>query len=219
MYREGGVLVDLGGGIAVHNGVLAQLGMSVYVVDLLSDYWERKAANPTAINREIELLERCGVQFIRGEVSTFDFANRFAANSIDVVASFHCIEHLHQSPKFALESAMQALKPGGLLLIEVPNAANIRKRIALLMGHTNYPAFDSYYYSPAFVGHVREYTVGDLRQLGQNLGGPRYRILGKNTTYGHWVERIPHSIRRVLDAGLQPFPGLCSSLLLEVTKS
>jgi SAM-dependent methyltransferase len=193
--------------------------MSIYVVDLLSDYWELKATNPTAITREIKFLEACGVQFIHGEVSTFDFRTHFVDKSVDVVTSFHCLEHLHQSPKFVLESAMRALKPSGLLLIEVPNAANIRKRIALLMGHTNYPDYSTFYYSSPYVGHVREYTVGDLRQLGRNAGATKYRIFGKNTIYGPWAERIPYPIRRPLDVWLQLFPSLCSSLLLEITNA
>jgi SAM-dependent methyltransferase len=219
LYREGGVMVDLGGGISARNGVLAQLGMTIYVVDLLSDYWECRPTNATPIAPEIKLLEACGVQFIHADVSTFDFATRFANDSVDVVASLHCLEHLHQSPKLVLESAMRALKPGGLLLIEVPNAANIRKRVALLMGRTNYTAYNSYYHSSPYVGHVREYTVGDLGQLARNVGASRYRIFGRNSVYGHWVERVPYPIRRLLDGGLQCFPGLCSSLLLEVTRA
>lgn len=219
LYRQGGVLVDLGGGIAVHNGVLAQLGMSIHVVDFMNDYWEHKADQPTAISSEIRLLEDCGVRFIHGEVSEFDFTTQFAPGSVDIVASFHCLEHLHHSPKFVLESAMRALKPGGLLLIEVPNAANIRKRLALLLGRTNYPTYNLFYNNSPYLGHVREYTVGDLRQLASNLGAKEYRIFGRNTIYGRWAQRIPYFIRKALDAGLQCLPGLCSALFLEVTKA
>ena len=217
LYRRGGRVVDLGGGISPHNGVLAQLGMSVYVIDMLGDYWENRATAPASISREIDSLEACGVQFIKDEVSTCDLREYFAENSVDLVTSFHCIEHLHRSPRFVLESALRVLKPGGALVIEVPNAANVRKRLALLCGLTNYGSYNSLYYSEPFLGHVREYTTGDLRQLASNLGAMAYSLTGRNSIYGNWVDRWPSPIRVVLDRGLRLFPCLCSSVLLELS--
>jgi len=218
LYREGGTLIDLGGGISVHNGVLAQLGMKVFVVDMLGDYWEHRDA-PSSINREVRLLEACGVRFIQNEISSCDLTTHFANSSIDMVTSFHCMEHLHGSPRLVLESAMRVLKPRGTMVIEVPNAANARKRLAVLCGRTNYGSYNSLYYSEVFLGHVREYTTGDLRQLAQNLGASSCRISGRNTIYGDWVEKTPSALRKPLDCALQLFPGLCSSLVLEITKS
>src|SRR5579864_5788355 len=109
LYREGGTLIDLGGGISVHNGVLAQLGMTVFVVDMLGDYWEHRD-EPSSINREMRLLEDCGVRFIQNEISSCDLTTHFAESSIDIITSFHCLEHLHSSPRRVLESAMHVLK-------------------------------------------------------------------------------------------------------------
>jgi SAM-dependent methyltransferase len=219
VFRKGGTLIDLGGGISGHNGLLAEFGMTVYVVDLLGDYWENRAGAPSAIREEVKLLEACGVHFISHEISTYDLSEDFADNSVDVVTSFHCLEHLHRSPRLALESAMRVLKPGGKMLIEVPNAANARKRLALLCGRTNHEPYNDFYYTDPFVGHVREYTVGDLRQLAHNLGVSKYRVFGKNTVYGEWVEKIPSPIWNSFEYALQAFPGLCSALLLELTKA
>jgi 2-polyprenyl-3-methyl-5-hydroxy-6-metoxy-1,4-benzoquinol methylase len=218
LYRKAGVLVDLGGGISAHNGVLAQLGMTVYVVDMLGDYWEHRDTEPASITREVQLLEACGVRFIQHDVSTCDLRRIFDDNSIDVVTSFHCLEHLHRSPRLVLESAMSVLKLGGTMSIEVPNAANARKRLAVLFGDTNYGSYNSLYYSEIFLGHIREYTTGDLLQLAQNLGALRYRITGRNTISGDWVQKIPSTLRKSLDRALQVFPGFCSSLVLEIVK-
>lgn len=219
LYRGGGRIVDLGGGISVHNGVLAQLGMKVYVVDILNEYWEQRATMPSSIDCEMRVLEDSGVRFIQAEISTCDLRRYFADNSVDIVTSFHCIEHLHRSPRLVLESAMRVLKPGGSLIIEVPNAVNARKRLAVLCGRTNYGTYNSLYNSDLFWGHVREYTIGDLRQLAHNLGPHSYRISGRNTIYGHWVRKISPDIRRFLDGALRAFPSLCSALVLDITKA
>jgi SAM-dependent methyltransferase len=227
VFRQGGVLVDLGGGISAHNGVLAQLGMAVYVVDMLTDYWNHRdwlpgGAEAAAITHEFELLESCGVQFVRDEILTCDLTAAFAENSVDVVTCLHTLEHLHHSPKIPMESAMRVLKPGGTLLIKVPNAANLRKRFNLLRGRTNYEPYSDYYNFSPYLGHVREYTIGDLRLLAQHLGAAEYRIFGKNFLVGPGMNRalkcLPAPIRPVLDRALQTVPGLCSCLFLEITK-
>jgi hypothetical protein len=104
------------------------------------------------------------------------------------------------------------------MVIEVPNAVNARKRLAVLCGRTNYGPYNSLYYSNLLLGHVREYITGNLRQVAQDLGALRYRIFGKNTIHGDWVQKIPSVLRICLDRALRGFPGLCSSLVLEVTK-
>ncbi len=220
LYRENGTLIDLGGGISPHNGILARFGMTVYVVDMLGQYWGHKASAPTDIAPQLAVLQECGVRFLEREISNYDLTRDFDENSIDTVTTFHCIEHLHCSPRQVLESAIRVLKPGGTLLIEVPNAVNLRKRVAVLGGKTNYGSYDHYYFSDPFLGHVREYTVGDLHSLAKNLGAKSYRIFGQNNTvYGSWVEKIPAFFRSSLDRVIQFRPGLCSSLLLELTKA
>lgn len=219
LYRQSGTLIDLGGGIALPNGVLAQLGMSVYVADMLEDYWEHRPHNHSKVAQEVELLKACGVRFLVRDISKYDLTADFAGNSVDVIASFHCMEHLHSSPRLVLQSAMRVLKPGGKLIIEVPNAANARKRLALLLGRTNYTPYNDFFYTERFWGHIREYTKGDLQCLARNLGASRYQITGKNSIYGRWVTNIPSWFRWCSDVALRLFPGLCSSLVLEITKT
>jgi len=43
---ENGSLIDLGGGVGLFHAVLAELGMHVYVIDLLDDYWVQKCESP-----------------------------------------------------------------------------------------------------------------------------------------------------------------------------
>jgi len=81
------------------------------------------------------------------------------------------LEHLHDSPRELLNDLAELIKPTGLLFITVPNAVNIRKRISVLVGNTNHPRFDTYYWYPGpWRGHVREYVRKDLELLCQYLG-------------------------------------------------
>jgi hypothetical protein len=102
LHREHGVLVDLGGGVSLHNGVLAQLGMHAYVVDLLGEYWERKASEPTSIDHEVGVLAAHGVQFIRQEISTCDLTQHFADNSVDVVTTARTIAVISVKTRLAI---------------------------------------------------------------------------------------------------------------------
>jgi hypothetical protein len=65
---------------------------------------------------------------------------------------------------------LELATPNGLLFVTVPNAANIRKRLALLSGRTNYQRFDMFYWYPGhWRGHVREYVKDDLVRLSEYL--------------------------------------------------
>jgi SAM-dependent methyltransferase len=81
------------------------------------------------------------------------------------------IEHFHASPRPLLNQMIANMNPGGLLVLTVPNAGNIRKRLHLLAGKTNYPKYDYFYWYPGkWDGHVREYVRGDLQSLVEFLG-------------------------------------------------
>jgi hypothetical protein len=110
------------------------------------------------------------------------------------------------------------LKPGGTLVIEVPNAANILKRAKLLFGVTNYPSYATFYEKDQWVGHVREYTVGDLEQLARRLRLSQWRIEGRNWYGALYRCGLPDFAAKALDKVLQLRPGLCGSLFLIGTK-
>ena len=94
----------------------------------------------------------------------------FAKESFDMIMLHHVIEHLHDSPRELLNDLLELAKPGGLLFITVPNAGNIRKRLHLLVGQTNMPPFEGFYWNPgAWTGHIREYVRGDLALLARYL--------------------------------------------------
>lgn len=218
VFKEGGCIVDLGGGINLINGILAQLGMKVYVVDLLDEYFPHSSLKENGLT-QINYLKEKGVNFIKTDLLECNLLDHFQKNSIDRVTTYHAIEHLHGSPRRILEDSLKILNGDGFLFIEVPNAVNILKRLKVLFGRSNYCQFNLYYFSEKYVGHVREYTVGDLIQLSHNLGFETYEIYGRNwlgtlyTTIGNKL------LAKYLDNFLQIFPGLCSTLFLKLEKS
>jgi SAM-dependent methyltransferase len=103
------------------------------------------------------------------------------------------LEHLHDSPRDLLNDLLDLDKPEGLLFVTVPNAANIRKRIGLLMGKTNLPPFEEYYWVPGrWRGHVREYARDDLVKLCDYLSMDVLELRGCD----HMLARLPGGARR-----------------------
>ena len=214
-YVPGGVLVDLGGGLSLLNAALAAAGMEVHVVDLLEEYWRGAVAGDGEAH--VRFLAERGVRFHRADLIDLDLTALFGSEAIDVVASHHALEHLHHSPRRLLESALSALRPDGRLVIEVPNAVNLRKRLRVLLGASNYLPYASYFERVRYRDHVREYTVGDLRDLARRLALPRPRIHGRNW-YGSLYASLPRCLARIVDHALRPAPGLCGSLFLVAEK-
>jgi 2-polyprenyl-3-methyl-5-hydroxy-6-metoxy-1,4-benzoquinol methylase len=216
-YREGGSLVDLGGGVSAATGVLARLGMQVTVVDMLDAYYVHSSLH-SSVARQAEFLEKQGVRFVQRDLTQYLLTESFAPQSLDVVSSYHVLEHLHQSPRPLLHSAMTVLKPGGNLVVEVPNAVNLLKRAKVLLGRTNYLPYAGYYESERYYGHVREYCVSDLIHLARGTGLGSWRIEGRNW-YGRLYQVVPSAtLARLADRILQLRPGLCAALFLVGTK-
>jgi SAM-dependent methyltransferase len=187
--------------------------MQVTVIDLLNEYYPFSTVNST-VSEEVAYLAKMGVRFLEADLTFVDLRSFFDVCTVDVVTTYHTLEHLHHSPKMLLESAIDVLKIGRILVIEVPNAANIIKRARLAIGRTNYLPFSQFYESKKWVGHIREYTIGDLSELACPLALRQWRIEGRN-----WYSPLYRVIRnrsaaRIIDSVLRARPGLCGSLYL-----
>ena len=212
-FVEGGTLVDLGGGYNYTNAVLANLGMKVICVDLLDEYFIHSTCQ-SSMNAQFDFLKDQGVSFIKTDLIDFDLEQEFGPSSIDVVCSYHCLEHFHHSPRKVVTSSLKALKRGGFIFIEVPNAVNILKRIKIALGKTNYNPFDNYYESDRFVGHIREYSVDDLKQFAEYLSLNNWKIFGSNYYGNLWNMLGINIFSRLADFLLKLRPGLCGAIHL-----
>jgi SAM-dependent methyltransferase len=139
-------------------------GMKVTAFDTLEDAWHKLDGNQQKI---LDFAHSVGIEYY---LPTDDNALPFLSKKYDVIMSHDVLEHFHSSPRVLMNKILQCLKPNGILAITVPNAANLRKRLHLLAGKTNYNKFEYFYWYPGmWNGHVREYVKQDLQLLNQFL--------------------------------------------------
>lgn len=198
----GGRILDFGCGPGDKTTVLAAMGYECTGCDDLSDPWHLSGDNRGTITRF--LLSR-GVDF-RLTGADCELPAGVTSKRYDLVLLCDVLEHLHSSPRRLLVSLAGLLKNEGLLLITVPNAANLRKRFSLLAGKTNLPPFDQYYFHPEaqWRGHVREYVRDDLERMAKHL----CMTIVELRSCHHMLRRLPILWRLPYRAGTLLCPGV-----------
>jgi len=102
----------------------------------------------------------------------------------DLVIAGEIIEHVIYDPMHLLIESRRVLRDGGHLLLTTPNAGSLASAAKALSGHAN-PQVYSLYRRPRAgealeIGHVREYTVQDLRE---SLTAAGFEITALFTTF------------------------------------
>lgn len=198
-------LCDLGAGNGFFAAACAQLGMRATVVD---DYQDN-AVDHSPVWRTLESL---GVSVQRADIMAS--LPDFAPHSLDAVTLFDVLEHLHASPRGLLHRMREALRPGGLFVIAVPNAVNLRKRVAVALGRSNWSHFAEWYDKPVFRSHVREPVVADLLAIARDLALTDVAVYGRNFAGSISTRRSVRLLTRGADLLLRRRPSLCSDLYL-----
>ena len=160
--RPGSRILDFGSGPCDKTAILQLLGFDCFAYDDLQDDWHLNPGNQKKI---ISFAKECGINFTLAA----DYVLPFEKGFFDMVMLHGVVEHLHESPRGLLNDLLELTRPGGLLFITVPNAVNVRKRLAVLFGKSNHPPFDEYYWSDPWRGHIREYVKADLAKLSKYL--------------------------------------------------
>lgn len=205
---KGQSVVDLGGGIGLFPIVCAAQGMQTWLVDDFAD-----PVNETHSIESMGIHHGFTIGVIETEVAYW--GGHFEADSVDIITCFESMEHWHGSPRSVLLQAMRVLRPGGFLVISVPNAVNLRKRLAVISGHSTWGRFEDWYYPIKFRGHVREFTVAELVRAVSEVGFVAGGVKGRN-----WQRPKPFSsaMWSPIDSLLRLFPTLCSTLYITATK-
>jgi SAM-dependent methyltransferase len=89
----------------------------------------------------------------------------FTDESFDVIIFTEVLEHLPAAPAQILSKIQRVLRVGGQLLFSVPNFASLRNRLQLLWGRSPLELQEPQYQSIHGHGHLREYTMRELKQL------------------------------------------------------
>jgi SAM-dependent methyltransferase len=204
-------LLDIGCGALDKTTVLQKMGYESFGCDDFQDPWHRQQKNLDPI---LEYANKCGVQV---QVQGDDYVIPWDEGSFDVILMVNVIEHLHESPRKFLNSAGSYLREGGLFVVVMPNSVNLRKRLAVAMGRSNYtPARGFFENDGVWRGHVREYT---LRETSQILEWAGFDVLKRQTFHGMVKQRLGNPVLRLLfQAVCLPVPGFRDTLLVAARK-
>lgn len=184
--RPGAQILDFGSGATDLAAFLSKLGYRVSACDDFQDPWHLKDGNRQKV---FDFAQSAGVDVREvSERSPFPWTSP----TFDLILVHHVLEHLPSSPRPMMNMLLNCLKDNGVLLIAVPNAANLRKRLSLLRGKTNYPPYVHFFWHEGpWRGHVREYVRDDLDQLARH-SGLQIVELG---TYHYLLGNFPRKIR------------------------
>lgn len=86
------------------------------------------------------------------------------ANRYGLILLAETLEHLYVSPGYVLPFLAKLLQPGGVLIIQTPNAVALTKRLTMLRGRNPYELIREDLENP---GHFREYTMSELVAYGR----------------------------------------------------
>lgn len=201
--RESSIL-DFGAGPCDVSAVLQALGYRCTAYDDLEDHWHKIDDNKEKI---LDFALKSGIDFRLATRNRLPFRDA----EFDMIMLNDVLEHLHDSPRDLLLQLLRLLKPGGYLLITVPNAVNIRKRLSVIMGKTNLPDFDYFFWYPGgWRGHVREYSKEDLKMLAEYMDLKVKRLVSCH----HMLSKLPAALRWLYKGLTMLFPGWRDTWLL-----
>ncbi len=219
LLSAGKHLMDLGCGVSAVGAVARGLGMEVTLVDDFGGGGGVELGNADPARRLMEAWRtQLGIRFV--QLNFIEQPLPLPSGSVDVITCFHSLEHWHHSPKRLFQEICRVLRPGGYLIIAAPNAANLRKRLAVPVGRNIGSTLEEWYHKgdPVFRGHVREPIVRDLHRL---LEWNNFQVV---TTHGrNFIGRYSIALRflpkpfmkwiaTAADSVLRFFPTLCSDI-------
>ena len=156
----GGTLVDLGGYFGVIAHAVTRLGYRAHLVD---SYGPIGRDHPGLA----EWWDRNGIAAHDIDLQAGDLRLPFDDDSVDLVTLLAVIEHFPNSPRLVLEEAHRILRPGGLLIVDTPNAGFFGTRVGFgLHGGGLWADVGELYQSDfPFPGHKRCYNRQELVQV------------------------------------------------------
>ena len=162
-------ILDFGLFIPVVPIALTKIGFTVCAVENLKYY-------DGALDEIIKLCStRYNIEVV--DLNIFE-ENINSVSKFDLVLLLAVLEHLNGTPRFLLDRVKSVLRAGGSVIVEVPNAVSLRKRLIFLFkSKVVFSEFEDYYESEyPFSGHNREYTIADLQYALERSGFSIYKL-------------------------------------------
>lgn len=165
--REGAVLLDVGA------------GRGRFVVTARATGWDARGLEPSA--RGVDAAAAVyGVTLRRAGIEDAEIA----PGSVDAITLWHVLEHL-DDPAAALRRVHGWLKPGGVLLVGVPNLASLQARLG-----------GSRWYHLDLPRHRVHLTPAGLATLLADAGfapGRAQHVALEHNPFGMWVSLVSHA--------------------------
>jgi SAM-dependent methyltransferase len=162
-WVEGGKLLDVGCSTGRYLEKMRNYGWEVYGIEnnpAIADYARRK--------RNLEVHN--------GTLATAQFPVQF----FDVIVYSHVLEHLHD-PLNELKAVRRILKPGGQLVLALPNWNSLGRKI-----------FKRYWMALEIPRHLYHFDVEHLQTLLQCAGFNRITRVDYNFLVGIWLQSLLH---------------------------
>jgi ubiquinone/menaquinone biosynthesis C-methylase UbiE len=199
-------VLDVGAGQGLLLSFLTELGHECHALDVK----DQSSAYPDTYGKGIT-FQVCNV-----EADTIPYPEE----SFDAVVCCQALEHFSHSHLPAVREMRRVLQPGGVLEIDVPNAASFRNRFRLLRGkHITYDYAEHYLHATPILykgmsyyplRHNREFTKGELELLLHASGFQKYEVsFLKSRRYREGIQRM----RSVGTAMKDLIPSLRKSLI------
>ncbi len=153
LLPPGGTVLDVGTGYGVIPRIMQRLGARAISTDFPT----------TGSKGPLQRLIDLGIEghFLQVGVEPLPVPDE----SVDVVFVGNVIEHLPHSPRPFMADLKRVLKPGGHLVMDTKNAIDLKTRIKMLFGVSNWPPIEVLYPIDFNPHHHKEYTLAELKKL------------------------------------------------------
>lgn len=158
------ILIDLVRRYAPAGGTLLDLGAAG---GELGEALRQRFGRTIGFEYNLDCIGELHKRFDSVVIADLDGVDRLPRN-VDAVVMADVLEHL-RNPAAALNAVREALPPGGLAFLSVPNVANITVRLGLLLGRFNYAQRGILDRT-----HIRFYTAATFHREVERAG---FRIL------------------------------------------
>jgi len=165
--------LDVGAGAGVYALAMAVLGKSSHAVDTWAEYDPSNPMGPREPLMRRLAENKVAIQILDLMKDPLPYHD----GSFDVCFCMDVIEHVPK-PKALLDQIWRVTRGGGWLVLETPNAARLANRARIVAGRTVYHRLSDWYHGAAFYGHLREYTIAEVRQM---LDWARFQVVSLTT--------------------------------------